>query len=209
MPMTTVDPARVLAMGCSRLVGREAARPPRFLGSPCMRAELYDPGGASVPRSTVNPPCAEVMPSALNTASASTTQAFRGSITRPTHPLSTLRSHGRPCVSYGHARLALNQATQPGRTGFPPVGYSLKFWALPLLSSQACPGARSTPSQGAGGTSWPGHHVHDLNHGGAPMSGDIIPVPPENHSEFNVEYPRCYDGTGGWNVAGPYWPYSE
>jgi hypothetical protein len=141
------DPARSSSRGRSRLVDRKATRSPRFLGSPCVRAELYDPGGASVPRSTVRPPCTEVMPSALNTASASTTQVFRGSITRPTHPLSTLRSHGRPCVSYGHARLALDQATQPGRTGFSPVGYSLKFWALPLLSSQACPGARSTPSE--------------------------------------------------------------
>ncbi len=49
--------------------------------------------------------------------------------------------------------------------------------------------------QSADETNWPGHHVHDLQHGGAPMSRDILPVPPDNHDQLNVEYPRCYD----WN----------
>ena len=39
---------------------------------------------------------APVLPSALLTASASTFIIFRGSITQPTHSLSTLRGCGRP-----------------------------------------------------------------------------------------------------------------
>src|ERR1700733_11107551 len=72
-------------------------------GDPLCTCPALRPRWTSVPG-----PCASsrsstlVLPSANATASAPTT-IFRGSITRPTHSLSTLRSQGRPL---DHARLA-------------------------------------------------------------------------------------------------------
>ncbi len=75
------------------------ARPPRFLGNPCVRALVADPGGSGC-RGPGRMPCAlavPMVPSASTIASASTT-AFRGSIPQPARPLSTLRDrrHRRP-----------------------------------------------------------------------------------------------------------------
>lgn len=65
------------------------------------------------------------------------------------------------------------------------------------------------PTTGTG-DNWPGHHVFDLRHGGEPaVFGEVIPVPPDTHSLINSAYPQCYSGKGGWNIAGPDWPYSE
>jgi hypothetical protein len=60
------------------------------------------------------------------------------------------------------------------------------------------------------GNNWPGHHVFDLRRGGPSTTpGGIIPVPLDTHSLINKAYPECYDGKGRWNIAGPYWPYTE
>jgi hypothetical protein len=61
-----------------------------------------------------------------------------------------------------------------------------------------------------GGTSWPGHHIRDLWHGGNPIEpNNIIPVDPGVHKAFNDQYPFCYDGKAPWNTAGPQWPYTD
>lgn len=58
----------------------------------CVHALLSDPGGISIPSH-----CGiSMLPSAIYKASASTLRTFRGSITRPIHSLSTLRSAGYP-----------------------------------------------------------------------------------------------------------------
>jgi len=60
------------------------------------------------------------------------------------------------------------------------------------------------------GTHWPGHHIHDLLHGGDPVgSKNVLPVPPTFHSAINSAYPQCYAGTGGWASAGPEYPYVD
>jgi hypothetical protein len=60
------------------------------------------------------------------------------------------------------------------------------------------------------GTHWPGHHIWDLRHGGAPKAdGNVLPVPPDTHKTINQAYLACYSGKGNWNQAGPYWPYAE
>jgi hypothetical protein len=60
------------------------------------------------------------------------------------------------------------------------------------------------------GDSWPGHHIHDLLHGGDPVGRNkVLPVRPDIHSEINTAYPQCYSGEGGWNTPGPYWPYTD
>src|ERR1700733_7117536 len=96
-------------------------------GDPLCTCPALRPRWTSVPG-----PCASsrsstlVLPSANATASAPTT-IFRGSITRPTHSLSTLRSQGRPL---GHARLASGWGQPcPGglRETHAPLGSVVRF----------------------------------------------------------------------------------
>src|SRR5207237_9494073 len=68
----------------------EAAGPPRFLGNPIVHMPC-SPTPAGPPRQAHLG--ASVLPSVISTTSAPTTRTFRGSITRPTHSLSTLRQH--------------------------------------------------------------------------------------------------------------------
>ena len=69
---------------------------PRFLGNPCARALHFDPGAAT-PRLALQ---GVVLPSTQLTVSAGITNCvFRGSITRPTRLLSTLRSAGHPTTT--------------------------------------------------------------------------------------------------------------
>ncbi|WP_225888919.1 hypothetical protein [Myxococcus xanthus] len=57
---------------------------------------------------------------------------------------------------------------------------------------------------------WPGHHIFDLAHGGAPLAPDnVIPVPPGVHRVINSAYPACYDVAGKWRAVGPERPYVE
>jgi hypothetical protein len=61
-----------------------------------------------------------------------------------------------------------------------------------------------------GSTSWPGHHIRDLWHGGDPTDpNNIIPAEPDTHKVFNDEYPACYDGNTPWNKVGPDLPYTD
>lgn len=60
------------------------------------------------------------------------------------------------------------------------------------------------------GKAWPGHHIHDLGHGGAPKDpNNILPTPPDIHGIFSDEYPVCYGGSGRWSMVGPDLPYRD
>jgi len=70
----------------------EMAGPPRFLGDLRAHALLSDPDGTDTPsRYGVS-----MLPSAILEHVGSRHSLFRGSITRPAHSLSTLRSQGLP-----------------------------------------------------------------------------------------------------------------
>jgi hypothetical protein len=86
------------------------------------RAPLYDPGETYAPGHCG----ASVLPSALPTASALTTCAFRSSITRPAGSLCTLRSLGYPSTT----QHSVPAAGQLCRTGFPPAGDKRKVSVL-------------------------------------------------------------------------------
>jgi hypothetical protein len=61
-----------------------------------------------------------------------------------------------------------------------------------------------------GGVNWPGHHIHDLKHGGNPTDlGNVFPVPPDVHDVFSRQYPACYEGQAPWNTVGPDLPYRD
>jgi hypothetical protein len=61
-----------------------------------------------------------------------------------------------------------------------------------------------------GGDNWPGHHIFDLLHGGAPTTpGNVLPVPPDVHEVINKAYPACYANDGKWRAIGPDLPYSD
>jgi len=60
------------------------------------------------------------------------------------------------------------------------------------------------------GSNWPGHHIWDIKHGGAPVAeGNVLPVPPDVHKIINTAYLACYAGKGHWGQPGPYWPYAD
>lgn len=62
----------------------------------------------------------------------------------------------------------------------------------------------------AKGDSWPGHHIRDILHGGAPKAdNNVLPVPPAIHDVLNKAYPQCYAGAAPWRTAGPDLPYSD
>src|SRR5438128_8261502 len=87
-------PGALVLTGCpSCRSTRGDGRLSQVPGEPhCAHALLFDPGGTSAPDHLD----ASVLPSAIITTSAPTTNPFRGSITRPAHSLSTLRHQGRP-----------------------------------------------------------------------------------------------------------------
>jgi hypothetical protein len=59
-------------------------------------------------------------------------------------------------------------------------------------------------------TSWPGHHIRDLWHGGNPVDpNNIIPVQPSIHDELTRASPACYEGNTPWNKVGPDLPYTD
>ena len=93
---------------------KETTRSPRFLGSPCPHALLSDPGGATAPWSHRYCRVAFRHPDDVGLHER---EPFRGSITRPTGSLSTLRSHGHPRPRKTHFRLVT--MTLAGRASHP------------------------------------------------------------------------------------------
>ena len=85
-------------------------RSPKFRRIPFGRDGVFDHGAASVPRKT-GP---HILPSALSTASASASYAFRGSITHPTQSLCTLRDGRR--LPPRNTRYRAPATAYPGRT---------------------------------------------------------------------------------------------
>jgi hypothetical protein len=115
---------------------------PRFLGDPRGRAGFLDPGGtatsgrgplslradssgAQAPRRLSSPrPCdIPASPSAFGSASAPTVNFFRGSITRPAHPLSTLRRADHSATTQD----SLPAGGHPCRTGLHPARSLRRF----------------------------------------------------------------------------------
>ena len=99
--------------------------PPRFLGNPPVHAPLLDPGRISAPGHSGRALLLgeAMMPSASVTASAPAACVFRGSITRPAHLLSTLRSHGYPSPSLRPRKTRFRLVALLGRAGFEPAGF--------------------------------------------------------------------------------------
>ncbi|WP_426734736.1 hypothetical protein VZQ01_21145 [Myxococcus faecalis] len=62
----------------------------------------------------------------------------------------------------------------------------------------------------SGGRNWPGHHIHDLLHGGAPVArSNVLPVPEDVHKLLNDAYPACYSRDPRWLSIGPEKPYVD
>ena len=62
----------------------------------------------------------------------------------------------------------------------------------------------------ADGNNWPGHHIHDFQHGGPPVNpNNILPVAVDIHATFTDAYPQCYAGGGRWTFVGPDRPYAD
>jgi hypothetical protein len=62
----------------------------------------------------------------------------------------------------------------------------------------------------SGGKYWPGHHIQDLWHSGAPVDlANILPTRPDIHDAFGRQYPGCYAGQAPWNTVGPELPYTD
>ncbi len=117
----------------------ETSRSPRFLGDPCGRALLSDPGGASAPGLF----SASVLPSAIRTASASATIKLSG-LHHTAHPLAVYASRPRSPMA-AQDSLPAGDQPWPGGTAY-PQGPSQRFprcrWLrhhIPLC--QAYPGA--------------------------------------------------------------------
>src|SRR5690606_39151410 len=109
-----------VAASPSPLFSVETTRPPRFLGNPfvCM------------PRSSTpaGPLCQAIrlrwLPSAFATTSTPATTRLRGSITRPAHSLSTLRSAGHPTTTQDS--LPARRPPLAGRDSH-PLGSIMRF----------------------------------------------------------------------------------
>jgi len=91
----------------------EMAGPPRFLGDLRAHALLSDPDGTSTP----SPFGVPLLPSAILEHVGSRNSLFRGSITRPAHSLSTLRSQGLPWTTQDS--LPAGGWPWPGGSGYP------------------------------------------------------------------------------------------
>ncbi|WP_233277908.1 hypothetical protein [Myxococcus stipitatus] len=62
----------------------------------------------------------------------------------------------------------------------------------------------------SGGDNWPGHHIHDLLHGGHPTArNNVLPMPREVHEVANQAYPQCYSGDSRWSTIGVDRPYAD
>ena len=90
--------------------------------APCEHAVLFDPGGVVRQATTAH----ALLPSARLTTSAPRAVTFRGSITRPTHSLSTLRRVGYPPPRKTRFQLAANL----GWAGFAPAGPTSEGFAM-------------------------------------------------------------------------------
>jgi hypothetical protein len=115
----------------------ETAGSPRFLGNPCARALLSDPGGTLQPGHYGF----RMLSSARRTSSTPTVGCFRGSITRPMPSLSTLRRVGHPSPRKTRFRLL---ACFAGRGLLPPRWVPMQGFRLSrssFLPAQAWPGA--------------------------------------------------------------------
>lgn len=107
---------------------------PRFLGNPRVHALLIDPGEIDAAWSTT----ASMMPSVIEKTSALAMCIYRGSTTRPTHFLSTLRRVGSPRHD---ARLGSGCGPAwPGETEH-SQGSIERFLRFRFPLSQASPGA--------------------------------------------------------------------
>ena len=123
-----------------RLPRSETTRSPRFLGILGAHALLYDPGETSHPATAVHWYCLPRYPRRR----LSRRYSFRGSITRPTYSLSTLRSSAR---ADGHRarlasgwRLPFAGRDRPART-LRVVSADAHLHGV--LLTQASPGARA------------------------------------------------------------------
>ena len=113
----------------------ETTGPPRFLGGPrCAYALLYDPGRADTP-GHYNVP---ILPPPPCKTTAPTSSFFRGSITRPSHSLSTLRSAPRETPRKTRFRLVASLCPAGfGPAGSPTEGFKLLYFYITLLLHQA------------------------------------------------------------------------
>ena len=120
----------------NRPINVESSGPPRFLEDPLVCVPR-----SQTPARPQDLACCDpgMLPSATRTASAlATIQFFRGSITRPTYSLSTLRGPGHP----GTTQDSLPAGGLLCRAGFEPAGSLREVSALHrFLLTQALPGA--------------------------------------------------------------------
>lgn len=116
-------------------IREETIRSPRFLGSPRRACPALRPRWSRRHQAITVP---AILSSAILTASTSTTTRFRGSITRPTPSLSTLRSRGHPRTTQDS--LPGGWPALPGR-GWLPAGLQRRF-QFTIHLHQALPGAR-------------------------------------------------------------------
>ena len=130
---TTDGPGVFMPVAPEPALDVETTGSPRFLADP----PVDMPCSATPVRSLFPGPLRdrEMLPSVCETTSALTFQQFRGSIARPAHSLSTLRSHGLP---HAHARLASGcWPALPDGIGY-PLGPTYKVYAL-LHQQPPCP----------------------------------------------------------------------
>ena len=123
----------------NRFLDVESSGPPRFLGDPSVHVPRSSTPARPRSQALAAPP---VLPSAVSTASALATCSFRGSITRPAHSLSTLRSPGYP----GTTQDSLPAGGLLCRARAVPAGslmrFPLRLYLLHcFLLTQASPGA--------------------------------------------------------------------
>jgi hypothetical protein len=103
-----------------------------------VRAPSCDPGGVVNPRSIQGDDGAFRREDGVGLHR----YCFRGSITRPTHSLFTLRSQGRPCTTQN----SLPAGDHPGRVGIgTPTGLHSKVSAMVLVSESSRPPSPSLP----------------------------------------------------------------
>ena len=107
----------------------ETTGSPRFLGNPCQRAPLLDPGGPTRPHRIGAGRCC--LPT-RSRSSATTGSNFRGSVTQPVGSLSTLRRPGYPDATQD---LLPARWLGFGRVGLSPTGSLIEFQISRHLSS--------------------------------------------------------------------------
>ena len=109
----------------------KAAGSPRFLGSPCERALVSDPGGSS--RQALREGAARTRSwrddgafRSLDGVGSHNVQPFRGSFPRPARSLSTLRRAGCPDATQD----SLPAGGQPCRSGLSPADFHVRVQFL-------------------------------------------------------------------------------